>query len=101
MEGERGFTPPQTSDADKAAIRDALPHGLRDANSRVRTAVGMAIAAVAAWDWPQAWPGLLEFLVASIKAKEDANLGELLVLLERCGACSIHASRAAVSLAAC
>lgn len=36
----------------------------------------MAIAAVANWDWPQEWPGLLENIVSSIKQRSDPNLGE-------------------------
>ncbi|KAF8072465.1 Ipo9 [Scenedesmus sp. PABB004] len=74
VEGERGFVPPEVSEADKAAIRAALPAGLADPDSKIRTAVGMAIAAVAAWDWPQAWPGLLEFIVGAIKERKDTNL---------------------------
>ncbi|KAF6258143.1 armadillo-type protein [Scenedesmus sp. NREL 46B-D3] len=34
----------------------------------------MAIAAVANWDWPQAWPGIMEFIVSSIKDRRDASL---------------------------
>jgi hypothetical protein len=76
IQGERGFVPPETSKADKAHIRNALPAGLRDPDSKIRTAVAMAIAAVANWDWPQDWPGLLESIVSSIKQRDDGPLGE-------------------------
>jgi hypothetical protein len=66
----------ETSKADKAVIRNALPAGLRDPDSKIRTAVAMAIAAVANWDWPQEWPGLLENIVSSVKQRSDPNLGE-------------------------
>lgn len=79
VEGERGFVPPQTSESDKHQIRQALPSGLHDPSSKIRTAVGMAIAAIANWDWPQAWPGLMEFLTAAIKERKDPNLGTQLV----------------------
>eukprot|EP00878_Enallax_costatus_P044724 GHUV01053448.1.p1 GENE.GHUV01053448.1~~GHUV01053448.1.p1 ORF type:complete len:172 (+),score=46.18 GHUV01053448.1:247-762(+) len=76
VEGERGFQPPETNEQDKQQIRQALPAGLADADSKIRTAVGMAIAAIANWDWPQAWPGLMDYLVNSIKDRKDANLCE-------------------------
>ena len=76
VEGERGFTPPQACDEDKAAIRAALPLGLGDADSKVRTACGMAVAAVANWDGP--W--CLDALTAAIKGGDaDANLGAVAV----------------------
>lgn len=76
VEGERGFQPPETNEQDKQQIRQALPAGLMDADSKIRTAVGMAIAAIANWDWPQAWPGLMDFIVNSIKDRKDTNLRE-------------------------
>jgi hypothetical protein len=36
----------------------------------------MAIAAVANWDWPNDWPGLLENIVSSIKQRSDPQLGK-------------------------
>uniref|UniRef100_A0A383VNQ8 Importin N-terminal domain-containing protein n=1 Tax=Tetradesmus obliquus TaxID=3088 RepID=A0A383VNQ8_TETOB len=74
QEGERGFQPPEASEADKQQIRAALPAGLMEPDSKIRTAVAMAIAAVVSWDWPQAWPGIMEFIVNSIKDRKDANL---------------------------
>lgn len=74
VEGDRGFQPPETSEHDKQQIRQVLPAGLMDADSKVRTAVGMAIAAIANWDWPQAWPGLMDFIVNSIKDRKDTHL---------------------------
>ncbi|WIA28271.1 hypothetical protein OEZ86_010825 [Tetradesmus obliquus] len=74
QEGERGFQPPEASEADKQQIRAALPARLMDPDSKIRTAVAMAIAAVVSWDWPQAWPGIMEFIVNSIKDRKDANL---------------------------
>jgi len=66
----------ETSREDKAQIRNALPAGLRDPDSKIRTAIAMAIAAIANWDWPQDWPGLLENIVGSIKKRDDPQLGE-------------------------
>lgn len=76
VEGERKFRPPETIEQDKQQIRQALPAALMESDSKIRTAIGMAIAAIANWDWPQAWPGLMDFLVNSIKDRKDTNLCE-------------------------
>ena len=69
------FREPLIEDAEKAAIRATLPAGLADANSKLRTAVGMAVAAIAKWDVPQAWPSLLPELVRVISERSNSNLG--------------------------
>ena len=76
VEGDRGFQPPEVGNEEKQEIRNLLPHGLGDPDSKIRTAVGMAIAAIASWDWPQSWPGLMEHLVAAIKNRSNPILGE-------------------------
>jgi len=73
-----GEEQPETPASDKATIRERLPNGLRDASSRVRTAAGVAVAEIAQWDWPEAWPGLMEWMVRAIRERQDANLGECL-----------------------
>lgn len=47
----------------KAAIRELLPSGLREAISKVRSSVAYAISAIAHWDWPEAWPRLFTLLM--------------------------------------
>lgn len=47
----------------KAAIRELLPGGLREAISKVRSSVAYAISAIAHWDWPEAWPQLFTLLM--------------------------------------
>jgi hypothetical protein len=76
VEGERRYEPPTATDEEKRFIKEALPAGLAEAHSKVRTAVALAIATIAKWDYPEQWPGLLEHLVASIKSGHDPNLGE-------------------------
>lgn len=66
----------QLSPAERQAVRDALPAGLSDADSKVRTAVGMAIAQIAKHDFPEHWPGLLDTLQAAVSSRSDANQGE-------------------------
>lgn len=68
---------PQVGAEEKEAIREALPTGLGDESSKVRTAVAMAVAAIARWDCPQQWPGLIPGLVQAITAKKNANMGGL------------------------
>jgi hypothetical protein len=70
--------PPVVSDADKEAVRSTLIHGLGDVSSAVRTAVSMAIAAVieSSVDLDSSWPGLLEGLVAAVRARTSEHLGE-------------------------
>ena len=41
---------------------------------KIRTAVGMAVATIAASDWPHDWPHLMPALLASLSAKDDNNV---------------------------
>lgn len=79
QEGEGRFFPPQTSDEEKAAIRELLPVGLSDPIGKIRTACGMAIATICTWDWPHAWPALTGLLIGALRdrASEDAVTGAL------------------------
>jgi hypothetical protein len=70
------FMEPPISDEEKAQVRAALPSGLSDPVSALRTAVSMAIASVAQWDCPQAWPELVPGLVQAISQKDNPHLGE-------------------------
>lgn len=63
-------------DAEKAAVRAGLPQGLADPDSKLRTAVGLAVAAIAAWDCPDAWPDLLDNLLRAIDQRDNQHLGE-------------------------
>jgi hypothetical protein len=74
-EGEKHFSPPQVSDDEKAAMRDMLPRGLADGESKIRTATSMAVAAVAAFDWPEAWPALTGVLVSAIRERRSHESG--------------------------
>lgn len=67
---------PPVGPEEREAIKEQLPAGLGDESSKVRTAVAMAVAGIAKWDCPQAWPGLIPGLVQAITAKKNANLGE-------------------------
>lgn len=63
----------ELSPEDKAAVKRVLPDGLLDPENKVRTAVGMAVAAIAACDWPQDWPALMPFLLGTLTNHSDPN----------------------------
>lgn len=67
--------PPIIGDEEKAAVRAALPAGLADPTSKLRTAVGLAVAAIAKWDCPDAWPDLLSNLLRAINQTDNQPLG--------------------------
>lgn len=71
----RHFKEPVVADNEKTAIRSHLPQGLADPLPKVRTAVSMAIAAIAKWDLPDAWPGLFEMIVGAITSKSSQQSG--------------------------
>ena len=79
QEGEGRFIPPQTSEQEKQAIRELLPRGLSDPIPKIRTATGMAIATICAWDWPHQWPALTGILLGAIRERrsEDEVVGAL------------------------
>ena len=78
------FRPPEAPQATKAAIRAMLPHGLKESiskvhlaksgvwtnlNIQVRNTVAFCLAAIAHWDWPDAWPQLFDILMQAMKVK--------------------------------
>uniref|UniRef100_A0A673Z5K8 Importin 9 n=1 Tax=Salmo trutta TaxID=8032 RepID=A0A673Z5K8_SALTR len=77
------FRPPETTDRAKAAIRELLPGGLREAISKVRSSVAYAVSAIAHWDWPEAWPQLFTILMDMLVSGDvNAVHGAMRVLTE-------------------
>ncbi|KAK6321734.1 hypothetical protein J4Q44_G00087100 [Coregonus suidteri] len=77
------FRPPETTDRAKAAIRELLPGGLREAISKVRSSVAYAVSAIAHWDWPEAWPQLFTLLMDMLVSGDvSAVHGAMRVLTE-------------------
>jgi hypothetical protein len=68
------FEEPLVGDEEKVAIRRDLVTGLGDSDSRMRVAVGMAVAGIAKWDVPAAWPELLGQLVTAISERKDQRV---------------------------
>lgn len=61
---------------ERQSLKETLPLGLSDPDSKVRTAIGMSIAGIAKWDFPHQWPGLLESLLGNIKHRTEPNQGD-------------------------
>ena len=80
---EEKFRPPESTAEAKAAIRDLLPRGLDDSNSKIRSGVAHAISAIAHWDWPEEWPTLFNTMMAFLTQGNEYGLhGSMSVLQE-------------------
>ncbi|XWS69546.1 hypothetical protein CRYUN_Cryun04dG0187900 [Craigia yunnanensis] len=73
QEGDESFQHPAVSSDEKAVIRRLLLSTLGDPNRKLCTAISMAIASIAVYDWPESWPDLLPFLVRLIGDQSDMN----------------------------
>lgn len=80
-----------TSDADmtvvatdqaKRMIRNILPNGLYDPNSKIRTSVAYTISNIASLDWPNTWTELFDIIVKCLGGNEDSIHGAMQVLIE-------------------
>lgn len=81
--GEDKFRPPETLPEAKAIIRDLLPKGLEDSNSKIRSGVAHVVAAVAHWDWPDEWPNLFSTLMMYLtQGSQEGLQGSMAVLVE-------------------
>ena len=108
-EESKHFSPPVVADNEKAAIRHSLPQGLTDPQPKLRTGVSMAIAAIAKWDLPDAWPELLNSLMTAVTTKENQILGKqdlqahvcsVAVCLSQCALCAVDGGVRCLSLLA-
>lgn len=73
QEGDESFEYPAVSSKEKAVIRRLLLSSLSDPNRKLCTAISMAIASIAVYDWPESWPDLLPFLLKLIGDQSDMN----------------------------
>jgi len=56
-------------------IRQLLLPSLDDSYGKIRTAIGMAVASIAQYDWPEDWPELLPFLLKLISDQGNKDGG--------------------------
>lgn len=61
----------------QATIRNLLLLSLDDSHRKICTAVSMAVASIAHYDWPEDWPDLLPFLLKLINDQANMNAGNL------------------------
>ncbi|MCO5588834.1 hypothetical protein L7F22_042794 [Adiantum nelumboides] len=73
QEGEESYVPPTVSAEDKVIIRTLLLQMVDDSYGKIRTAVGMAVASIASFDWPEEWPELMDFLLRYLNEQTDIN----------------------------
>lgn len=73
QEDEETFEQPLASGEEKAIIRRLLLSSLDDSHKKICTAVGMAVASIAHYDWPEEWPELLPLLLKLINDQSSMN----------------------------
>uniref|UniRef100_A0A0D3GF91 Importin-9 central HEAT repeats domain-containing protein n=1 Tax=Oryza barthii TaxID=65489 RepID=A0A0D3GF91_9ORYZ len=71
QEDEENFMPPVVSALEKVIIRQLLLTSLDDSHGKIRTAIGMAVAAIGQQDWPEDWPELLPYLLKLISDQSN------------------------------
>ncbi|KAE8657393.1 importin-9-like isoform X2 [Hibiscus syriacus] len=73
QEDDESFQQPAVSSDEKAVIRRLLLSTLDDPSRKLCTAISMAIASIAVYDWPESWPDLLDFLLKLIADQSVLN----------------------------
>ncbi|PSR91229.1 Importin-9 like [Actinidia chinensis var. chinensis] len=73
QEDEETFEHPVVSSEEKATIRSRLLLLLDDFHRKICTAVSMAVASIAHYDWPEDWPDLLPLLLKLISDQTNMN----------------------------
>lgn len=63
----------------QAVICRLLLLSLDDSHRKICTAISMAMASIAVYDWPENWPDLLPFLLKLISDQTNMNGGESLI----------------------
>ena len=61
-------------------IRRILLLTLDDPHRKICTAIGMAVASIAAYDWPELWPDLLPVLLNLVNNQTNLNAGKYFCL---------------------
>ncbi|XP_022957048.1 importin-9 [Cucurbita moschata] len=73
QEGDELFEHPAVSNDEKAAIRQLLLLTLDDSHRKICTAISMAVASIAIYDWPEEWPELLPCLLNLMNNRINVN----------------------------
>ncbi|XP_065880084.1 uncharacterized protein [Euphorbia lathyris] len=73
QEGEESFEHPAVSSEEKEIIRGLLLASLDDPHKKICTAISMAIASIAMYDWPENWTDLFPSLLKLITNQTNLN----------------------------
>lgn len=73
QEGQKNYISPTVPSAEKGVIRNFLLQSLDDPHGKICTAVGMAVASIAQYDWPDEWPELMSMLLKLISDQTNMN----------------------------
>ncbi|BFF89262.1 importin-9 [Drosophila madeirensis] len=68
------------SEQAKRTIRNILPNGLYDPNSKIRSSVAHTISTIASTDYPHGWTELFDIIVKCLGGNEDSIHGAMQVL---------------------
>ena len=60
------FEEPEINGAIKQHVKQTLPLGLGDQNSKIRSVVAYSIAIIGHFDWPELWPELFGILLTAL-----------------------------------
>ncbi|KAM5567573.1 hypothetical protein ABKV19_015577 [Rosa sericea] len=72
-EGDEAFEHPAVSSDEKVVVRKLLLFSLDDPHRKICTAISMAVASIAGYDWPEDWPDLLPYLMKLINNQTNMN----------------------------
>ncbi|XP_036335819.1 importin-9 [Rhagoletis pomonella] len=64
----------------KRTIRNILPNGLYDPNSKIRSSVAHTISTIAMTDWPTVWTELFDIIIKCLGGNEDSIHGAMQIL---------------------
>lgn len=81
-EGDDNHQETVATEQAKKTIRNILPNGLYDPNSKIRSAVAHAISTIAATDWPGVWTDLFPIIIKCLGGNEDSIHGAMQILQE-------------------
>ncbi|KGN52025.1 importin-9 isoform X1 [Cucumis sativus] len=73
QEGDELFEHPAVSIDEKAVIRKLLLFTLDDSHRKICTAISVAVASIATYDWPEEWPELLPCLLDLMNNRINMN----------------------------
>lgn len=70
---DENFEPPVVPSEEKAVIRELLLLSLDDPHAKICTAIGMSVASIAQYDWPEDWPELMSVLLRMIGCQTNMS----------------------------